>query len=738
MMRLRPASLLALLLLLFLPAVAAGQLTISGRVRDSLSGTGLPGVRLTTGRRLATTDATGQFTLTVATSADTVEFHRAGYATRRLPAGDVGVEVWLSRAPELMTELTVSAAPPPVHVGGETALGLGTADRIILGGRGDRSLADALATVEGVSAQHPGAWGAKAFVRGLGGERVTVLIDGDRVNRACNNGMDAGLATIDAAMVERVEVIAGPGSVLYGSGNIGGVINVVTRRPSSRPYSGEVRLGASSAVPGATLGGTFGVVRPRFDLTVAADWSAYDDYRTPTGTLTGSSYRHGTGSLRLGLKPAQGHRVDLKVERYLGRDIGYPAMAGAQIPQEDRLLTAVDYGWQISHGVLDGLSAKVYRQALDHDMEVAMSMTMPNGMKMTSVTEAITTSATYGGRVQTRLRPAPGARLDAGVELSEWRADGTRWVTSGAGSPMASTLTLRSWPDVVIRDVGAFSQGEWLLGTVIAVSAGGRVDQVRNQADGQHAEGQWVASGNVGLKIYPAPGWVARATVGRGYRIADPTELHGLLVRPDGFIYEGNPELATETGRNLEAAVSYAGATADVGVTVFRNDLHNLISSVLLPDSTISGYRVRQFANLAKARVQGITARTSIRFHRSATLRGTASYTHGENLDTRTALPLIPPLEGQLALRVTPGARLRWLELETRWAGRQDRAATAQGEAVTNGFAVANLRAGFSALGAEFVPGIDNIFDKAYRNHLDPARIILPGRNFFLRVTRAF
>jgi outer membrane receptor for ferrienterochelin and colicin len=91
---------------------------------------------------------------------------------------------------------------------------------------------------------------------------------------------------------------------------------------------------------------------------------------------------------------------------------------------------------------------------------------------------------------------------------------------------------------------------------------------------------------------------VTRAILGRGYRIADPTELHGLLIRPDGFIYEGNPGLETESGANLELGASYSSNGLDAGVTLFRNDLRNLISSVLLPDSTIAGYRVRQFANL--------------------------------------------------------------------------------------------------------------------------------------------
>jgi hemoglobin/transferrin/lactoferrin receptor protein len=720
-----------------MPAAAQPR-RITGVVKDSLTRAELPGVEFLVGRSRSVSDRSGRYSFQVDFDTATVEIVRIGYTARRLKAAEFPDELWLIRAPQLLTELTASTAPIPIHVGRATALGVSTVDSEAVAARTPYSFADVLASLEGVSAQHPGAWGAKTFIRGLGGERITVLIDGDRVNRACNNGMDAGIATIDPSMVDRVEVIGGPGSVLYGSGNIGGVVNVVTRRASTAPIAGSFRVQASSAVPGASLGGQLSIYRPRFDLLLSADGAAYDDYRAPSGTIDGSSYRNGTVNARLAVRPRAGHQLEFRTERYLGRDIGYPAMAGAQIPREDRLLTALDYGWQASRGAFDGFSAKVYRQGLDHDMTVRMSMAMPNGSTMTTLTEALTSSVTYGARAQARLKPAAMARLDAGAEITQWRADGTRWVTRGPSTPMASTLTLRSWPDVVVTDAGLFGQGEWLFGTSVALSAGARLDAVRNRAVGTAAESQWVGSGNIGLKFYPANGLVARATLGRGYRIADPTELHGLLVRPDGFIYEGNPRLETETGRNVELGATYGAERVELGVTVFRNDLRNLISSVLVPDSLIAGYRVRQFTNLNKARIEGISGQATVRLSNLVSLRSVASYTRGENRDAAGVLPLIPPLEGQVTLKVRPARRVQWVELETRWAARQDRAAVAQGEVVSDGFAVANIRGSFRLWGADVVPGVDNILDKSYRNHLDPVRLTLPGRNFYLKMEKSF
>ncbi len=721
---------------LTLSAQEGGQ-AISGTVRDSASHAAVGGVEISAGGRVVTTDPAGRFRIEVSADSVSLFLRRIGYAPRRLRAGEVQGDILLLPAPVLLTGITVTAASSP-RIGTGTALGMTTVGQEDLAPRGETSLASALGGVEGVSSQQPGTWGGKAFLRGLGGERVTVLLDGDRVNRACNFGMDGSLATISPGTVERVEVLSGPGSVLYGSGNVGGVINVVTRAGSGdRPEGGEIRAGASSAVPGGSLGGSVFVRRDRFRLDLAADAAAYSDYRSGVGTVAGSSYRDATFDGRLALLPAASHRVELHVQRYLGRDIGYPAMAGTEIPSEDRLLTALDYGWQVSRGVLDGISAKVYRQGVDHDMNMSMTMTSGGGMPMTILTEAKTTSVTYGARSEVRLKLAPGARIDAGAEATQWNADGTRWITRGAGMPMPNTLTLQSWPDVKVLDAGAFAQGEYVVVPQVALSAGARLDHIANRADGKPTTHEWVPTGNAGIRVYPAAGFVVRGSLGYGYRIPDPTELYGIAPRPDGFLYLGNPALQTETSRNLEFAAGYTGGMLDVGATVYRNELSDLITPVQLTDSTIAGYAVRQYANLTRARIDGITGRLGLTLPARLQLRGVVSYARGENRATGAPLATIPPLEGTAALRYTRGGLLQWAEVEAHMATRQNRIATTAGEIVTPGFTLLNARLMVAVARTDVTFGIDNIFDKAYRQHLDPARLFRPGRNLYLRVRRS-
>jgi len=729
-------SLALLLAMLAAPNPVAAQAVreVTAAVLDSATGLPLAGAEIIAAGRSVMTDAEGRFRVLLESDTATVLVRRIGYAARRYRADDLPALLLLKPEPVLLTGITVTAAPMPGSIGLGSSLGLTTVEQAEIMSRGETSLASALSGVEGLSSSQPGAWGGKAFLRGLGGERVTVLLDGDRVNRACNVGMDAGLATISPATVERVEVLSGPGSVLYGSGNMGGVINVVTRgAPADRRMGGELRAGVSSAVPGGLLGGSFFARGSRLELDLSADGAAYDDYRSGTATIAGSGYRDATIDGRLAIKPGVAHRIALHVQRYLGRDIGYPTMAGMNIPTEDRLLTALDYGWQLNRGALDAVSAKLYRQGLEHDMRMTMTMSMA-GMPVTSRMQALTSSATWGGRAEVRLRPAGSARLDMGVEATQWNADGSRWVDNGTGMP----LTLRAWPDVRVLDVGTFTQGEVLAGKALALNGGVRLDRVVNRADAQRTTSDWVGSGNAGVRIHPGEGIVTRASLGFGYRIPDPTELYGLLLRGDGFLYQGNPSLQTERSRNLELAASVSRGRVDAGVTVFRNELYDLITPVLVPDSMIQGMMVRSYDNLTRARIDGLSGRVTLALPAALSLRGVASYTRGEDRRTGEPLALIPPLEGTATLRYARNGLLQWAELEAHGATRQDRLGTGSGELRTPGFAVLNARVMLAVVGSDVTVGAENLFDRTYRQHLDPVRLLRPGRNFYLRVRRPF
>ena len=495
---------------------------------------------------------------------------------------------------------------------------------------------------------------------------------------------------------------------------------------------------ASSAVPGARAGGTLWGRRDRFAFSASLDAASYGDQRSPSGTIDASSFRDATldasGTYGLGLS----HRLDARVQRYAGRDIGYPGAGDASIPQEDRLLLALDYGWQASRGVLDGVNAKVYLQSLDHHMTMSMEKppAMVGGAPMRMETDARSNTDTWGGRAQARLVPSRAVGVDAGIEATQWNAEGTRWIERQMMGTTTTTV-LRTWPGVRVADVGAFAQSMITVTPWLDASAGARLDDVLRRADGFATTTEWVPSGNVGLRIAFAGEYFARVGAGAGYRIPDPTELYGLLLRPDGHLYLGEPGLKTETSRNVELCVGRMSRRARVSATLFRNQITDFISTAATGDS-ISGLPVRRYRNVADTRIDGVTASAWFAASSRFESRVTAGYTRGENRATGGPLPSIPPFEMTVAARVTPRPSWPWLEPEWVAATRQDRVDAAQGEAVTPAYSVLNIRAGRAFGNTDLTIGLENLLDASYRHHLDPSRVPRPGRNAFVKLAQGW
>lgn len=711
---------------------------VAARVVDAVTGRPVTAAAVSAGRAFTLTATDGTFTLAVPETTSEVSVERLGYASVSFPAGSVPREIRLDVAPYLLERLAVAVDRGQILAAG-SALAADALERTDLDLMAGTSVAELLSAVEGVQTSRVGSWGSRAVIRGLTGERISVLIDGNRVNRACTFGMDQGLASVDPSQVERVEVLSGPGSALYGSGNVGGIINVVTRRPDGTSgLSGEFRAGASSAVPGGTLGGNLHVGSRRLGATLSLDASRYGDYQTPTATVDGSSYRQVTGDAKVDFRPADAHLVSFKSQYYAGRDIGWPMMTGASIPEEDRTSFSVDYGWQMGRGTLDGLSIRAFRQKLDHHMVVDAIMQGAMG-PMTAKADATSYSTTSGARAQLRLAPSAGLHADVGGEVTRWFAEATRWTESGSGNLPPKENTFHIWPAVRITDAGAFLQAEAGPTRTFKLSVGGRLDHVTRDADDRASSSETVATGNVGLRADLGGGFGLRTSMGMGYRNPDPMELYGLALKPDGFVYRGSPDLETERSRSVEAALSWTGDASSLSVTAYRNHLKDMTSLVLVPGETVVGRPVREYTTLGSATLKGVTASAQAELAWGLGVRLGGSYTRAEDEATGAPLVGIAPAGLDAALRRTfDGRVLRWVEVAAEGSDAQDRIAESAGETRTPGYGVTHVRTGLELGGARLTAGVENIFDRQYRGHLDPVKLFRPGRNLFMRVSRSF
>ncbi|MBR5998114.1 MAG: TonB-dependent receptor [Deltaproteobacteria bacterium] len=149
---------------------------------------------------------------------------------------------------------------------------------------GARTVGEVLEDVPGVQIMNDGSQGLKRVrIRGEDAFRTLVLIDGQKISE--QKSMSGSPLLIDASRIERVEVIKGPASVLYGSDAIGGVINVITKKGGKKPVEGEAFVGYNGASRGFSEGASvFGKVKG-LKYRFSGSHAEHDNVHTPDGTL---------------------------------------------------------------------------------------------------------------------------------------------------------------------------------------------------------------------------------------------------------------------------------------------------------------------------------------------------------------------------------------------------------------------------------------------------------------------
>ena len=117
-----------------------------------------------------------------------------------------------------------------------------------------KTIADYLDSIPGVEVQNDGSQGLKRIqIRGESTFRTLVMIDGQKVSE--HKSMSGTPILVDPSQIERIEVIKGPASVLYGSDAIGGAVNIITKKGGRKPFEGYVTGGLDTSASGKTLAG---------------------------------------------------------------------------------------------------------------------------------------------------------------------------------------------------------------------------------------------------------------------------------------------------------------------------------------------------------------------------------------------------------------------------------------------------------------------------------------------------
>ena len=262
-----------------------------------------------------------------------------------LVAASFAVPVWAQ--PTQLPEVSVTATRAPLPVA-RTPAGVTVIDRAEIVRRGYRDLTDALSAVPGLNVVRQGGPGGSAsvFMRGTNSNHVLVLRDGMPINDAStSNGLfNFGIDML--ADVERIEIVRGPMSGLYGSGAIGGVINLISRRGRGKPgIEAEGTVGVPRSAHGiGYAGGEAGMADFAFTVESAStrgDNVIPDRVRTSRGERDG--FRSTVATVHLGLTPVEGTRLSAflrsRTSTYGYDNINYPAFDDPNQTGNDENLT---------------------------------------------------------------------------------------------------------------------------------------------------------------------------------------------------------------------------------------------------------------------------------------------------------------------------------------------------------------------------------------------------------------
>jgi len=472
--------------------------------------------------------------------------------------------------------------------------------------RREPTLAELLRTVPGVEVVRGGPPGAatSVFLRGAASAHTLVLVDGVRVNSPAVGGFDWADLGTDA--VERVEVLRGPQSALYGSEAIGGVVSVFTRRGADGlEGSAAAEAGGEESWRLATSwrGGT-----PRWDWSLAASG------REVAGLSSAAE--------------SAGNREDDPYE-----SAAVAGSAGTSFWGDGRAVASVR--WSDSELGLDGFSFAAggpvddpnYRQSR-RALYASVDLAKPAGPRLTHRLRLGVADEDYDATdPDTPFHPL--AVATHGTEAT-WIADltlfGTEDPTAPADGPSAALTGGAGWERRDAESSGGYDETADVASAFLEGRLAGRGDRFRLTGGLRHDDHSVFGSETT----WRTTAWwrLARATRlhgtwGTGFRAPSFNELYF-----PGF---GNPDLAAETSEGWDAGVEQellAGRLV-ADLTWYANEIDHLI-----------GFDVATFRaeNVDAAEIDGLEA--SLEWRPSGRLTGRAAYTRTDSRDLATGLPL--------------------------------------------------------------------------------------------------
>lgn len=633
------------------------------------------------------------------------------------------------------------------------------ADRDIIERRTSPNTADALREIPGVLVQKTTAGHGAPIIRGLIGKDVLLLYNGIRLNKPTFRfGANQYMNTISAESLDRIEVTKGPGSVMYGSDAIGGVVNMISEpfrfnegqnsfsttvsmRYGTADKSGIFHAGHSNTIGKLSYAGGLSLKKIG-DLRAGSDVGS----QSPTG------YNEINGNLKLGLHVND--RTSILVDLL--------SVQQNKVPRYDKYVTGQyeEYLYEPQNRYLAGLTVQSRPQQIGWisslDWNISYQFEEEGTIERKTGSEVLTKNsndlATLGSFLQINSVWRNNHVLTYGYEFYFDRVQSGRTVEVGS----AIESQRGDFPDgSTYQSFGVFVNDDYIVTTNFDVTFGLRWSRMHLWSPLEAPWGDFDdtfsdVTGTVGLSYRPTPSLNLIGRYAKGFRAPNFNDSIVLKVSNSG-VDAPSPGLKPEKSHDFEIGAKVNQERFSGSAFLFYNRLIDLIdryegmyNGLDFYDENGNGVRdaeevpIYQKRNAAKAYISGWELSGKYRLNDAWSLSGAAFWTYGENETFDEPMSRIPPFMATVKLHFTPKQQLS-LEGYMRAAAAQDRLSARDiddsriEEGGTPGWTTLNFRTTY-----ELRPGLkldfmfENILDETYKEH--GSGVYSPGRNLLLGI----
>jgi hemoglobin/transferrin/lactoferrin receptor protein len=519
----------------------------------------------------------------------------------------------------LLEEIVVTArrAPRVVLDASET---IGVIDREQLARSTAYGLADVMRSMPGVQVTDSGQPGLKRVrIRGEESRRTAILIDGQEVTDHWEVGTPLSL---NPAMVERIEVVRGSGSVLYGPRALSGVVNFITRKGGTEPLQLEASSGWNSATRGderfASVFGDAGGLEYR----VAAADSEHGKRDTPQGKIENTAFDNQSVYAWAG-RDFGAQRLEFAYDRYESATgvfveeeerTTFPLTDfRIDVPRRDREKLALFYEWREVASFLPVVKANFHRQWNQREFDT-FSATLVPGAKPVATERSIFSDAELevdDGVLQLDWTPHADHYVVSGLQYTEERVNQERHVDTVTNGVTGRPEDIHD--EAAIETVALFAQDEWRVAERTTLTLGARQYRVEGRreetnraglAPATQSDAQLIAS--LGLSHELGDNLVLRASVAQGYVYPSLLQFATGAYAASRYV-NPNPDLEAETALSWEGGLRARAADWVFDAGVFRTGSEDYIDHVFCaPSDGCLSARDKIYVNIGESTAEGL------------------------------------------------------------------------------------------------------------------------------------